>query len=111
MSQANVSRAKAIRALKNNNNDIVNAIMVRVCSLMAPGLYKYTQLFNEEPNIDFRSSEFHEANVFRLRIERFIGFLWRTLSQRYLNLFLCSLAGIDDVVESGRVGAEERLLI
>ncbi|XP_043939575.1 nascent polypeptide-associated complex subunit alpha isoform X4 [Protopterus annectens] len=27
MSQANVSRAKAIRALKNNNNDIVNAIM------------------------------------------------------------------------------------
>lgn len=29
MSQANVSRAKAVRALKNNNNDIVNAIMVR----------------------------------------------------------------------------------
>lgn len=28
MSQANVSKAKAIRALKNNNNDIVNAIMV-----------------------------------------------------------------------------------
>ena len=28
--QANVSRAKAIRALKNNKNDIVNAIMVRV---------------------------------------------------------------------------------
>jgi len=27
MSQANVSRAKAIRALKNNGNDIVNAIM------------------------------------------------------------------------------------
>jgi nascent polypeptide-associated complex subunit alpha len=27
MSQANVTRAKAIRALKNNNNDIVNAIM------------------------------------------------------------------------------------
>uniref|UniRef100_A0A3P8T0L3 Nascent polypeptide associated complex subunit alpha n=1 Tax=Amphiprion percula TaxID=161767 RepID=A0A3P8T0L3_AMPPE len=27
MSQANVSRAKAVRALKNNNNDIVNAIM------------------------------------------------------------------------------------
>ncbi|PIK45896.1 hypothetical protein BSL78_17235 [Apostichopus japonicus] len=26
--QANVSRAKAIKALKNNNNDIVNAIMV-----------------------------------------------------------------------------------
>uniref|UniRef100_A0A4W3IX91 Nascent polypeptide associated complex subunit alpha n=1 Tax=Callorhinchus milii TaxID=7868 RepID=A0A4W3IX91_CALMI len=27
MSQANVSRPKAVRALKNNNNDIVNAIM------------------------------------------------------------------------------------
>ncbi|KAL5009540.1 hypothetical protein ScPMuIL_011845 [Solemya velum] len=27
MSQANVSRGKAIKALKNNNNDIVNAIM------------------------------------------------------------------------------------
>lgn len=27
MSQANVPRAKAVRALKNNNNDIVNAIM------------------------------------------------------------------------------------
>lgn len=27
MSQANVSRAKAVRALKNNANDIVNAIM------------------------------------------------------------------------------------
>ncbi len=27
MSQANVSRAKAVRALKNNTNDIVNAIM------------------------------------------------------------------------------------
>jgi len=28
MSQASVSRAKAVRALKNNQNDIVNAIMV-----------------------------------------------------------------------------------
>jgi len=27
MSQANVSRAKAVKALKNNNNDIVNSIM------------------------------------------------------------------------------------
>ncbi|KAI8492325.1 PREDICTED: nascent polypeptide-associated complex subunit alpha-like [Branchiostoma belcheri] len=27
MSQANISRAKAVKALKNNNNDIVNAIM------------------------------------------------------------------------------------
>ena len=29
MSQANVSRVKAVKALKNNANDIVNAIMVR----------------------------------------------------------------------------------
>ena len=27
MSQANVSKAKAVKALKNNDNDIVNAIM------------------------------------------------------------------------------------
>ncbi|XP_015742550.1 nascent polypeptide-associated complex subunit alpha [Coturnix japonica] len=33
MSQANVSRAKAVRALKNNSNDIVNAIMVSCCVL------------------------------------------------------------------------------
>lgn len=30
MAQANVSRAKAVRALKHNKNDIVNAIMVRM---------------------------------------------------------------------------------
>jgi nascent polypeptide-associated complex subunit alpha len=29
MTQANVSRSKAVKALKNNANDIVNAIMVR----------------------------------------------------------------------------------
>lgn len=29
MAQANVSRAKAVRALRHNKNDIVNAIMVR----------------------------------------------------------------------------------
>ena len=28
MTQANVSRSKAVKALKNNSNDIVNAIMV-----------------------------------------------------------------------------------
>lgn len=34
MSQANVSRAKAVKALRNNQNDIVNAIMVRLfCDL------------------------------------------------------------------------------
>lgn len=39
MSQANVSRAKAVRALKNNNNDIVNAIMVRFRLLYTSYLY------------------------------------------------------------------------
>lgn len=29
MAQANVARAKAVRALRHNKNDIVNAIMVR----------------------------------------------------------------------------------
>lgn len=38
MSQANVSRAKAVRALKNNNNDIVNAIMVRITIVFPNGL-------------------------------------------------------------------------
>lgn len=31
MAQANVSRAKAVRALRHNKNDIVNAIMVSDC--------------------------------------------------------------------------------
>jgi len=34
MSQASVSRAKAVRALKNNQNDIVNAIMVSIAVFM-----------------------------------------------------------------------------
>uniref|UniRef100_U3JCD5 NAC-A/B domain-containing protein n=1 Tax=Ficedula albicollis TaxID=59894 RepID=U3JCD5_FICAL len=36
MSQANVSRAKAVRALKNNSNDIVNAIMIGRAVKQAP---------------------------------------------------------------------------
>jgi nascent polypeptide-associated complex subunit alpha len=32
MNQAGVSRAKAVKALKNQNSDIVNAIMVRISS-------------------------------------------------------------------------------
>ena len=38
MQQANVSRAKAVRALKNNSNDIVNAIMVGVVSVTCYGV-------------------------------------------------------------------------
>jgi len=36
MSQAGVSRTKAVRALKNNQNDIVNAIMVRYERCLVP---------------------------------------------------------------------------
>lgn len=35
MAQANVSRPKAVRALRHNNNDIVNAIMVSRAVLIA----------------------------------------------------------------------------
>lgn len=38
MQQANVSRAKAVKALKDNNNDIVNAIMVRFLTLTTAGI-------------------------------------------------------------------------
>ena len=34
MQQANVTRKKAVKALKNNSNDIVNAIMVSLLTLM-----------------------------------------------------------------------------
>lgn len=40
MSQANVSRAKAVRALKNNNNDIVNAIMVSLDECVISSIQK-----------------------------------------------------------------------
>ena len=41
MSQANVSRSKAVKALKNNSNDIVNAIMVRTfLYLISPLVFK-----------------------------------------------------------------------
>ena len=41
ISQANVSRGKAVKALKNNNNDIVNAIMVSRSYKMKQIRYKY----------------------------------------------------------------------
>ena len=46
MSQANVSKAKAIRALKNNNNDIVNAIMVRVLFWFKYSFYLFYYYFS-----------------------------------------------------------------
>ena len=47
MSQANVSKAKAVKALKNNDNDIVNAIMELPCELLLnKGLYKGSSRLN-----------------------------------------------------------------
>ena len=40
ISQANVSRAKAIKALRNNQNDIVNAIMVSLIFIYTVLLHK-----------------------------------------------------------------------
>lgn len=67
MSQANVSRAKAVRALKNNNNDIVNAIMVKFpilvmvygLSTILNGLFRsllinvYRVLFSDDYTVTF----------------------------------------------------------
>lgn len=44
MSQANVSRAKAVKALRNNQNDIVNAIMVCTNSTFVILIYVCTVL-------------------------------------------------------------------
>lgn len=41
MCQANVSRGKAIKALKNNQNDIVNAIMVSFYTHTHIYIYNY----------------------------------------------------------------------
>ncbi len=40
VTQSNVSRKRAIKALKNNNNDIINAIMVRKFKLFVLNIYK-----------------------------------------------------------------------
>ena len=39
VSQANVSRAKAVKALKNSENDVVNAIMVSLDQLSIYGIF------------------------------------------------------------------------
>lgn len=59
MSQANVSRAKAVRALKNNNNDIVNAIMVSFYTISSLPMFRNTSVMILQH--DFRSSEPPEA--------------------------------------------------
>ena len=46
MQQANVSRSKAVRALKNNNNDIVNAIMVCIVLVLSKTTVKLEMLMN-----------------------------------------------------------------
>ena len=40
MQQANVTRKKAVKALKNNSNDIVNAIMVSLLTLMCHMMHR-----------------------------------------------------------------------
>lgn len=42
MAQANVSRAKAVHALRHNKNDIVNAIMVSDCFYISHSAFVYT---------------------------------------------------------------------
>jgi len=49
--QANVTRAKAIRALKNNSNDIVNAIMVRIVNFA--GTLSFMQFVLFSAGIDY----------------------------------------------------------
>lgn len=56
MAQANVSRAKAIRALKHNKNDIVNAIMV---SRSQPAGERMSRVFS-----------FHNASLKWIRRQR-----------------------------------------
>jgi len=50
MSQANVSRAKAVQALRNNGLDIVNAIMVshqfNLCSILFAYINDHVQVKN-----------------------------------------------------------------
>ena len=57
MSQASVSRAKAVRALKNNQNDIVNAIMV--CTVESSTFIVSTRVAGD--NVD--SSDHSDKNV------------------------------------------------
>lgn len=102
MSQANVSRTKAVRALKNNNNDIVNAIMVRCVFCFFYRSFKFTficwnkNLFFDDFHSDFRSSEFYEAYISVLRGEKL--FSWkREYLKKYANIYFISFAGIDNV--------------
>lgn len=88
MSQANVSRAKAVRALKNNNNDIVNAIMVRFFKCDYKIIYILPVIVIYQRSIptllwwwnysDFRSSEFTEANISVLRRKTFNNYIKRS---------------------------------
>ena len=48
MTQANVSRAKAVKALKSNDNDIVNAIMVGLIIWQSILYIYFTQFVSHE---------------------------------------------------------------
>ena len=59
MCQANVSRGKAIKALKNNQNDIVNAIMVNKTFTI---LFSYIIIFLNDDNCEGFAYLFHSQN-------------------------------------------------
>lgn len=76
MCQANVSRGKAIKALKNNQNDIVNAIMVSfgICILY---IFKYLYIII----YDDRFKGFAYTFIIRIKIMlNHLGRLTRFLS-------------------------------
>ena len=57
MSQANVSRSKAVKALKNNSNDVVNAIMVSLKYKSLSCLLKRYRFLKKLVKLDFRILE------------------------------------------------------
>lgn len=73
MSQANVSRAKAVRALKNNNNDIVNAIMVRFIQLY---LIFVKQLDSSGRSKWFAHTSVDKPELFSDDLIQWLSFFW-----------------------------------
>lgn len=69
MCQANVSRGKAIKALKNNQNDIVNAIMVSFKICLHSLIHVWIFLLYDDFVKRFR---FH---ILTIRIEIMLSFL------------------------------------
>merc|ERR1712043_60472 len=68
MSQANVSRSKAIKALKNNTNDIVNAIMELTMCLKGLRMVRIVKKWTERCNAFFLNALFQFKSTFRITI-------------------------------------------